>query len=63
MFGKDFFQDQALSSDNLSIRKSKEVLSGFRFVGCASHRFNLDVKDVLKKYSDLDDVIHKIMTK
>lgn len=63
VFNKDMSNVVALIGDIVSTNKSLAVLCGCGFVGCASHRFNLAVKDVLNVHADLIDVVHKIMAK
>ncbi len=37
--------------------------AGTLFVGCASHRFNLAMKDKLSEYQDLIERVHELMKK
>lgn len=63
VFKKDIGNVAALFGDNVSVNKSVATNLGLRFVGCAIHRFNLAVKDVISKNGDLVPLIHSMMSK
>jgi hypothetical protein len=52
-----------LIGDNCNTNKALATLARRPLVGCASHRFNLAVKDLLKEYSDLLNDINALMKK
>lgn len=63
VYNKGICNAVALIGDNVSTTKSLSFLCGCRFVGCASHRVNLAVKDIWDGNSDLIDDIDMIMPK
>ena len=52
-----------LVGDNCNTNKALATIAKRPLVGCASHRFNLAVKDVLKDYHDVLSKINSIMKK
>lgn len=63
VFGKDLSNVVALIGDNVSTNKALALLVGCGFVGCASHRFNLAVKDLIGQEWALVEVVQKVMLK
>lgn len=53
----------AIIADNCDTNKALANLCLVPMIGCASHRYNLAVKDVLVEHSDLIDKINTIMGK
>ncbi|KAG7354964.1 hypothetical protein IV203_004320 [Nitzschia inconspicua] len=52
-----------LIGDNCSTNKATATAASLPLVGCASHRFNLAVKDILKDYADLITCVCRLMKK
>ncbi|RHY87089.1 hypothetical protein DYB37_010078 [Aphanomyces astaci] len=53
----------ALIGDNCSTNRAFTRLDGVPMIGCASHRFNLFIGDVLAEYEDLLVAVNAIMRK
>ncbi len=49
LFGKSIENVVALEGDNRSANKAFAIRVGCGFVGCASHRYNLAMKDILQE--------------
>ncbi|KAG7355610.1 hypothetical protein IV203_000296 [Nitzschia inconspicua] len=52
-----------LIGENCSTNKATATAASLPLVGCASHRFNLAVKDILKDYSALTTCVYRLMKK
>ncbi|RHZ39796.1 hypothetical protein DYB31_005002 [Aphanomyces astaci] len=63
VYGKQRRNVVALIGDNCATNRAFTRLAGIPMVGCASHRFNLFVGDVLADYEDLLCAVHAIMKK
>ena len=53
----------ALIGDNVAVNKSFARNLGIPFIGCASHRFNLAVKDILEDNQLIISKVQSIMRK
>lgn len=67
-FVLDVFQNSwtnvaALIGDNCATNKSFSRQAGCRFIGCASHRFNLAVKDILSQNEDIVMLIRALIVR
>jgi hypothetical protein len=49
--------------DNCSTNKRLAAICSIPLIGCASHRFNLAVKEILKQHKHLVDKVEKLMIK
>lgn len=63
LFNKSLVNVVAITGDNCNTNRSLARLGGLNFVGCASHRFNLAVKDILKRYEHSIGMIQTLMKK
>ncbi|KAG7361649.1 hypothetical protein IV203_036750 [Nitzschia inconspicua] len=52
-----------LIGENCSTNKATATAASLPLVGCASHRLNLAVKDILKDYSSLTTCVYRLMKK
>lgn len=62
LFGKSFKNVIAIIADNCATNRSLSRLAGTHFIGCASHRYNLAVKDVVSANMHLIEKVKKIMS-
>jgi len=62
-YGKSFANVIALIGDNCATNRRFATLAKTNFVGCASHRFNLAVKDMIEESNDIVQKIHDLMKK
>ncbi|KAF0706983.1 hypothetical protein AaE_013834 [Aphanomyces astaci] len=63
VYGKDRENVVALIGDNCSTNRAFARLAGVPMIGCASHRFNLFVGDVLAEHEELLVAVNTIMKK
>ena len=63
VYGKIMQNFCALGGDNVSVNHSIAVKTGITLVGCASHRLNLAVNDLLSKGEILLNNINRLMIK
>lgn len=63
LYGKTWSNVIALVGDNVSVNKSISNKTGKPLIGCASHRYNLAVRDIIDGDIDLIDKIAAIMVK
>lgn len=63
LFGKSVDNVVALIGDNCATNRSLSRLFECGFVGCASHRFNLAVKDLMSDKSDIINNVRELMKK
>ena len=52
-----------ITGDNAEVNLALADLCGVPLIGCASHKFNLAVKEFMERYSGALDKIHAVMTK
>lgn len=62
-YGKWWDNVAALIGDNCSTNQSLATKANSYFIGCASHRFNLAMKEFFSSYEDQINKINAIMTK
>jgi hypothetical protein len=62
-YGKWWNNVAALIGDNCSTNRCMARKAQVNFIGCASHRFNLAVKDILAKYEDSLCKVNALMKK
>lgn len=62
-FGMSLDSVILLVGENASTKKDLALKVPFAFVGCATHRFYLDVKDIISGNSKFVGVVHKLMSK
>lgn len=58
LFGKSWNNVTCITADNAAVNKAIADVAQCHFVGCASHRYNLAVNDVLQQH---DSVIQRVM--
>lgn len=63
IFRKTLSKCVALIGDNISTKKAVATLLRFGFVDCASHQFNLAVKQLVSDYRSVVHSIHSVMIK
>ncbi|KAH9135418.1 hypothetical protein LEN26_006419 [Aphanomyces euteiches] len=63
LYGKSWSNVVALIGDNCSTNIALARKAAVSFIGCASHRFNLAVKDILANHEPLLAKINRIMLK
>eukprot|EP00171_Calliarthron_tuberculosum_P004916 IDg4916t1 len=61
LYGKNWSNVVALVGDNCSVNKKVSRISNTPLVGCASHRFNLAVMDIVKEHQTLVDKVRSLM--
>ncbi len=62
-YGKSWSNVAALVGDNCSTNKLFAKKADCKLIGCASHRFNLAVKDIMSPYEDLLAKVNSLMKK
>ena len=62
-YGKWWNNIAALIGDNCNTNRSMSKKAMVNFIGCASHRFDLAVKDIMVEYDDLVSTVNAIMKK
>ena len=63
VFNKDWTNVSALIGDNCATNKAVANSTGVGFIGCASHRFNLAVQDILVQHDDIITIVNDLMKK
>ena len=63
LFGKSLDDITCLIGDNCSFNNSISLITDIPMIGCASHRFNLAVCDILGHESEIIEKIHQLMVK
>ncbi|RHY57120.1 hypothetical protein DYB38_014335, partial [Aphanomyces astaci] len=63
LYGKSWDNVIALIGDNCSTNGAFARRAGVPLIGCASHRFNLFMSDVLADHADVIDKVNQLMTK
>ncbi|RHY05928.1 hypothetical protein DYB37_012316 [Aphanomyces astaci] len=63
VYGKNMSNVVALIGDNCSVNVAFARRCGLPLVGCASHRFNLFVNDILTDYEPLLEAVNDLMKK
>ena len=63
LYEKDWSNVVCLVGDNCPTNKAFATKANARFIGCASHRFNLAVKDMLEEYEPLTTQVYFLMKK
>lgn len=63
LYGKSWLNVSAIIGDNCSTNKSIATKTNTKFIGCASHRFNLAMGLYLKQHETILLRIHDLMTK
>lgn len=63
VFGKDVSNVVALIADNCNVNRSISTKMGVPLIGCASHRFQLAVKEILKEDEGVITQVKQLMTK
>ena len=61
LFGKWWDNVVAITGDNCATNVAIANKVGIPFVGCASHRFNLAVQDIITTHDDLMDKVNNLM--
>lgn len=61
LYGKNWSNVVALVGDNCAVNKSLSTKARVPFIGCASHRFNLAVKDILKEHEEFINRVQRVM--
>ena len=62
-YNKNFENIVCITGDNAEVNRALADLCGVPLIGCASHKFNLAVKEFMERYSGALDKIHAVMTK
>lgn len=63
LYGKSWSDIVCLIGDNVSTNKALANKTGIPMVGCASHRFNLAMRDILHKDQDIIAKVNSTMVK
>ena len=63
LYHKSWENVVCLVGDNCNTNKALADLAHKPLLGCASHRFNLAVKDILEEYSDVTSCVYHMMKK
>lgn len=63
IYGKSIENVVAMVGDNENTNKAFARLAGCPFIGCASHRFNLAMKDIISEYRDEITKVNDLMKK
>ena len=63
VYGKDMSNDWAMIRDNISVNKSVSTKLNMSLIGCASHRLNLAVKDLLHLDEPLLNKLNRLILK
>ncbi|KAH9142373.1 hypothetical protein AeRB84_013546 [Aphanomyces euteiches] len=63
VFGKTLSNIVVLICDNCSTNRALSRLLGIQLVGCASHRFNLFVGDILREKEEIVNLVNDLMRK
>ena len=63
VFGKSMESVVAVVVDNCFTNRAIERKIGAIFVGCYSHRYNLEIKDILCEFDEAIEQVHKLMKK
>lgn len=63
VFGKSLENVVCLVGDNMSTNRALADVCGVPLVGCAAHKFNLEMQDFLEAHAKILDRLHSLMTK
>ncbi len=63
LFGLSWQNVAFLIGDNVSTNKSLSRITNIPFIGCASHRFNLAIRDILKTEQFIIDKVLQVMVR